>query len=534
MIRQPYAASTPQLSPQWLVQFQNRTHVIAAQQRQFRQNTLHPYHDIMLTLSIQTQWPLQHLVMTHASFPFMTVTTTSSIRGGKGGFGTLLKGQSKQAGAKLTTDFGACRDLQGRRLRHVNDEIKLRKWHDIQERKKAGELVDEDAEYMNTPSGLYNWHLLIPGWADVTNKSAKKLQSKIKHRTAMMEREGIQKLSEKDTKDRMHAAAVQSYVQLATDTTDSFQVHDAIQQGMNKMKRKRITIAEENGHDQQESILTLSGEFVVDQNKKTLQAKSEFSTMVLILEKIPTAPMYFEIKLKSSGISQVGWADLAHFTPNSDTGDGVGDDAGSYAFDGTRTRKFHNGKEEEYGQTCKADDVIGCLYDVITGEISYSKNGKSMGVAFVTEKNRPLVPALSCNQGEILDLHRKHEHMNHLPNRCIAVYDLMARSEKNDAESPVPFEMQDPLMPQSKVIEGMKPPKESTKPVEDIQVIDIEQYETVEQLESLGMDRLKLALTSMGCKCGGSAHERATRLFSLKGLEREDFPVKVRAKTFKF
>ena len=111
----------------------------------------------------------------------------------------MLKGQSKQAGAKLTTDFGACRDLQGRRLRHVNDEIKLRKWHDIQERKKAGELVDEDAEYMNTPSGLYNWHLLLPGWADVTNKSAKKLQSKIKHRTALMEREGIQKRSEKDS-----------------------------------------------------------------------------------------------------------------------------------------------------------------------------------------------------------------------------------------------------------------------------------------------------------------------------------------------
>ena len=43
---------------------------------------------------------------------------------GKGGFGTLLKGQSKQAGAKTTLDFGACRDLSGRRLRHVNDEIK--------------------------------------------------------------------------------------------------------------------------------------------------------------------------------------------------------------------------------------------------------------------------------------------------------------------------------------------------------------------------------------------------------------------------
>ena len=29
---------------------------------------------------------------------------------------------------KKTTDFGACRDLYGRRLRHVNDEIRLKKW----------------------------------------------------------------------------------------------------------------------------------------------------------------------------------------------------------------------------------------------------------------------------------------------------------------------------------------------------------------------------------------------------------------------
>lgn len=35
-----------------------------------------------------------------------------------------------QAGAKPTTDFGACRDLQGRRLRHVNDEVRLQKWQE--------------------------------------------------------------------------------------------------------------------------------------------------------------------------------------------------------------------------------------------------------------------------------------------------------------------------------------------------------------------------------------------------------------------
>jgi replication stress response regulator SDE2 len=42
-----------------------------------------------------------------------------SLLGGKGGFGALLRGQGKRVGQKKTTDTSACRDLQGRRLRHV-------------------------------------------------------------------------------------------------------------------------------------------------------------------------------------------------------------------------------------------------------------------------------------------------------------------------------------------------------------------------------------------------------------------------------
>lgn len=39
---------------------------------------------------------------------------------------------------KKTTDFGACRDLYGRRLRHVNDEIRLKKWLEDKEREEEG------------------------------------------------------------------------------------------------------------------------------------------------------------------------------------------------------------------------------------------------------------------------------------------------------------------------------------------------------------------------------------------------------------
>jgi hypothetical protein len=47
---------------------------------------------------------------------FLRCTVTGGLLGGKGGFGAALRSMGKGAGAKKTTDFGACRDLNGRRF----------------------------------------------------------------------------------------------------------------------------------------------------------------------------------------------------------------------------------------------------------------------------------------------------------------------------------------------------------------------------------------------------------------------------------
>lgn len=59
------------------------------------------------------------------------------LKGGKGGFGKLLKSQ-KNIGKK-TDNFDSCRDLQGRRLRNANQEEKLRKFKEQKE--KEDEIV---------------------------------------------------------------------------------------------------------------------------------------------------------------------------------------------------------------------------------------------------------------------------------------------------------------------------------------------------------------------------------------------------------
>lgn len=65
------------------------------------------------------------------------------LRGGKGGFGSLLRGAATKAGQKKTNNFDACRDMSGRRLRHVNAEKKLEEWRAEAEERKLEKMADD-------------------------------------------------------------------------------------------------------------------------------------------------------------------------------------------------------------------------------------------------------------------------------------------------------------------------------------------------------------------------------------------------------
>eukprot|EP00210_Caulerpa_lentillifera_P008736 g8333.t1 len=69
--------------------------------------------------------------------PDSTVHILLRLVGGKGGFGSLLRVQGRDT--KATTNFDACRDLSGRRLRDVNREKKLEDWKN---KSKERELED--------------------------------------------------------------------------------------------------------------------------------------------------------------------------------------------------------------------------------------------------------------------------------------------------------------------------------------------------------------------------------------------------------
>jgi hypothetical protein len=540
------AATEPQQPLELLVRFENVTSVVRVPSDAVASLELY----LLDQWSLQTGWPVSRLKIVNLSVPFCEIRVLSSLRGGKGGFGTLLKGQSRQAGAKLTTDFGACRDLQGRRLRHVNDEIKLRKWRDMQKRQQNGEKVPDD-ELWNTPSGLYNWHLMTPTWSDISKKATYRIQRQFQQ----LDKEAEKKQAVQKEKEQALQQSITHYIDQAASLGAEIQesLSDAIRQGLAASKKRKrpetaasvAMLAAMDAQQQQcNSLCTLSGEVIQDGSQ--FQSKSEFATVVLVLDKpvedSATKGLYYEVTLVSGGVAQIGWASLIggaqHFEPNNDFGDGVGDDAASYAVDVSRGLKFHAGKEQEYdcGIPCKAGDRLGCLLQ--EGVISYSLNGQHLGVAFEGIKVTSLFPALSCNEGEILELHTKPEDCKYLPDAATVVDAFIDEQEgdrekdaKESGESSKEVEVTKKSAKSSAELLEEKLKDLVKEPVK-AEALNLESYQSVQELEVLGIDRLKGGLIALQVKCGGSLSERATRLFSLKGLTRKDYPSKVRAKGF--
>ena len=580
--------STECNSYQFLAQFQSKTHVLSLDnvEEEIYSNDdadsksslgARTENRLLQLIADRTGWPVSRLSVSHSSLPFVHVRARSSIRGGKGGFGTLLKGQSRQAGAKMTTDFGACRDLQGRRLRHVNDEIKLRKWRERQRREAAGEKVDAD-EMWNTPSGLYNWHLMTPTWADVSKKDTNRIKRQFQKMDKKLEKEAAMKKE----KDEVYQKTMTHYLDETNAMSEAVQsnLSDAIRQGLmknknaaSKNKRKRTeTSAEDSsiyfpdGDEQPNSLVSLTGDVVVEpstgNDSVKLQSKSEFMTAVYVLESAGSTPrsFYYEVTLVSGGLAQIGWACLVDnsksgtsaFAPSNDLGDGVGDDAFSFAVDGSRGLKFHGGEDWKFPIEWKAGDRLGCLLNLNEEEssMSFTLNGKDLGSAFTNCGARPFVPAFSCNQDEILELHLTKNDCKYFPVDKKDIFavknspsepsearekdssntDKPQETEKKSASTTVstPVQKEADISASSATKTETEKIKEPTKP----ELLDLEQYKSVKELEELGLDRLKSALLALKVKCGGTLQQRAERLFSLKGLDYKDFPKKVRAKGF--
>ncbi|KAJ8302173.1 hypothetical protein KUTeg_021160 [Tegillarca granosa] len=109
----------------------------------------------------------------------------------------------------------------------------------------------------------------------------------------------------------------------------------------------------------------------------------------------------YELMLGSKGVMQLGWCTInCKFSVE----EGVGDTPDSYAYDGSRLRKW-NVKTQKYGESWLTGDVISCALDCDNGTVTFYRNGKSMGQAFSTVRTGQgfaYFPAISLSQQENL------------------------------------------------------------------------------------------------------------------------------------
>ncbi|KAK9163034.1 hypothetical protein Syun_003936 [Stephania yunnanensis] len=112
----------------------------------------------------------------------------------------------------------------------------------------------------------------------------------------------------------------------------------------------------------------------------------------------------YEVVLETSGVQQLGWAAISCSFSDCK---GVGHAQDSYAFDGRRVSKL-NGEARAYGQSWVVGDIMGCCINLEQDEISFYRNGVSLGVAFdgirKIEPGFGYCPAISLSQCERCDL----------------------------------------------------------------------------------------------------------------------------------
>lgn len=495
---------------------------------------------------------------------------SGGLRGGKGGFGAMLRSSGKGAGAKATTSFGACRDLNGRRLRHVNQEIAVQKWRDDSEarevRAKLG-VTDQELMEDETPSGIPGWYLATPSWADGVKKSYMKrrrntvlcknwVQARADGRTpppraprwwgcprgrdcdyAHGEEElrgaGLTefKRSKKDEAYQKKQQERASYVDYERDVPDD--ISDAIRQGMRKRsaKAKEPTVDSSEGGDDallQDAtthvpvraldaalaswLAPIGGDvgLMFQHGLCELRGQSNFGTAAAPACRVTRGQWYYEVRLITDGVIQLGWAD-GTFAASSETGDGVGDHARSWAYDGHRQLKWSAGTESAYGAAWAKHDVIGCLLDLDAGTIAFSKNGEALGVAFdrlaclgtANVAQRGFFPAISVEQTEIVLVNIGAQPFLYPPSGAKAVFDAIVETEHGTLVLAVAASKPSVPVPAATEASKAASAQDAVKTETPVPApLDLSAFETSEDLERLGLDALKHELQRRGLKCG--------------------------------
>ncbi|KAL3673478.1 hypothetical protein V7S43_001188 [Phytophthora oleae] len=155
----------------------------------------------------------------------------------------------------------------------------------------------------------------------------------------------------------------------------------------------------------QSCVVSVCGRVDIDRSGE-IEGLSNFGSISTVGVSLFRGKWFYEVEVVTSGLIQVGWID-GYFQGSSDQGEGVGDHAHSWSYDGNRQRRWNSGSSS-YGEKWRAGDIIGCLLDLTTQEMTFFRNGVNLGVAYselkcsVGDKRSGMMPGISLERGEII------------------------------------------------------------------------------------------------------------------------------------
>uniref|UniRef100_A0A5B7ATZ5 Ubiquitin-like domain-containing protein n=1 Tax=Davidia involucrata TaxID=16924 RepID=A0A5B7ATZ5_DAVIN len=410
----------------------------------------------------------QTLISTDGTHLFPTVHLLLRLRGGKGGFGSLLRGAATKAGQKKTNNFDACRDMSGRRLRHVNAEKKLEEWRaDAKERqleKIAEEFIKKKAKAAKKAGGSGGAEKYVEKYREDSAKCMEVVERSVRESLASYVNSKRKVASEANGSEAKRLKIWMGKKKLG-DIGNSDE--DDSDDGEDEENEKSVVINNGNNSDSSKEVEGSSGS--VTGGKLDAESSGEGSSESGSEEEMETV---VAVSLESGGSPDEG------------------------AIHGA----VEPALEIHEGRTVQNRDVSFLEEAVVSGTeaVQAEKQESNETASVILEETFPQPPSiLSLGDGGTFE-------------------SGATNAEVNQSESK-PVVHEETVVMSTNVSDMGKP-------------LNFDEFISPAEMEVLGLERLKSELQARGLKCGGTLQERAARLFLLKTTPLEMLPKKLLAK----
>eukprot|EP00823_Brevimastigomonas_motovehiculus_P009333 TRINITY_DN89_c0_g4_i1.p1 TRINITY_DN89_c0_g4~~TRINITY_DN89_c0_g4_i1.p1 ORF type:complete len:535 (+),score=205.86 TRINITY_DN89_c0_g4_i1:87-1691(+) len=421
-----------------------------------------------------------------------------TLKGGKGGFGALLHSAKTRVGQRKDRNQGACRDLQGRRLRHVEWESRLREWSEKnsrltdEERKKAFKTYLKDLRAIATnqyvkrvkckfgekckykDTTCRKWH---PGQEQYQEDARKNRQK------------------ERDNTDRLKVSFGDRDRPFGDRIIDEKSIQEAVKSGLEKQQK------EQEEEKEKERSMELES-----QKKRKLDALGLPADLLDDDdddEEIDSTTNSDKAKAKEEPSQKKGKLELERKEAD------------------MKEAKVKENNESEKQQQQEDDDDDDEDYDLDEFDDDELCNLLPKIVTFFTEGAGSSKKSSSSNNNN-----------NNASSTCVSSFSSSslssATSKSAKTNSPSSSDSLSSLSSSasssSSTSSSSSNSSLSSSPAPASPPIDLHQFRSVKELESLGLEKLKAELTKHGLKCGGTLQERAKRLYLLKSRTVDQIP----------